>query len=47
MQREVHRKRQRQNQHETEIVGVEARGGVVELDETPGQNRVRIRPKKG
>ncbi|MEI5582895.1 MULTISPECIES: NYN domain-containing protein [unclassified Agromyces] len=24
-----------------------SRGGVVELDETPGNNRVRIRPKKG
>jgi uncharacterized protein (TIGR00288 family) len=26
---------------------LKSRGGVVELDETPGQNRVRIRPKKG
>ena len=26
---------------------LKSRGGVVELDETTGQNRVRIRPKKG
>lgn len=26
---------------------LKSRGGVVELDETPGNNRVRIRPKKG
>ncbi|MGR0219044.1 NYN domain-containing protein [Agromyces sp. ZXT2-6] len=26
---------------------LKSRGGVVELDETAGQNRVRIRPKKG
>ncbi|WP_353815293.1 NYN domain-containing protein [Agromyces zhanjiangensis] len=26
---------------------LKSRGGVVELDETSGQNRVRIRPKKG
>ncbi|BDZ54521.1 hypothetical protein GCM10025870_15940 [Agromyces marinus] len=26
---------------------LKSRGGVVELDESPGQNRVRIRPKKG
>jgi uncharacterized protein (TIGR00288 family) len=26
---------------------LKSRGGVVELDETPGANRVRIRPKKG